>query len=97
MWTWLRFYRLIRASREGNWLLHLAAIRTLIPWCFAHDKVNYARYLTFYYAEMSCLESDHSDIHAHFMEGGFSVQLGRSNPFGRIPVDQCNGAAARYH
>ena len=37
---------LIRASREGNWLLHLAAIREMIPWCFAYDKVNYARYLT---------------------------------------------------
>ena len=37
---------------------------------------------------MSRLEVDHPDIHAHFVEGGFSVQLGRSNPFGKIPVDQ---------
>ena len=27
-------------------ILHLNAIRSLIPWCFAYDKVNYARYLT---------------------------------------------------
>jgi len=32
---------MIRASREGNWPLHLHAIR-MIPWCAAYDKVNYA-------------------------------------------------------
>ncbi len=44
---------LIRASREGNWMLHLAAIRQMIPWCFAYDKVNYSCFLTYYYAMMS--------------------------------------------
>ena len=35
------------------------------------------------------LAIDHPDVHEQFMQGqGFSVQLGRSNPFGRIPVDQ---------
>ncbi len=30
-----------------------------------------------------------SHVHTQFMQGqGFSVQLGKSNPFGRIPVDQ---------
>ena len=62
---------LIRASREGNWLLHLAAIREMIPWCFAYDKVNYARYLTYYYASMSQLPTEHPDVHAHFMEGSY--------------------------
>jgi len=34
----------VRASREGNWDLHLASIRGIIPWCFAYDHCNYARY-----------------------------------------------------
>lgn len=79
---------LIRASREGNWMLHLAAIRQMIPWCFAYDKVNYARFLTYYYAKMSRLPIEHPEVHGHFMQGGFSVQIGPKNPFGRIPVDQ---------
>lgn len=79
---------LIRASREGDWMLHLASIRQMIPWCFAYDKLNYARFLPYYYATMSRLPIDHPDVHAHFMQGSFSVQIGRSNPFGRIPVDQ---------
>ena len=33
---------LIRASREGNLLLHLYAVHHMIPWCFAYDKFNYA-------------------------------------------------------
>ena len=41
---------LIRTSREGNRLLHLYAVRVMIPWCFAYDKINYARYLPVYYA-----------------------------------------------
>ncbi len=79
---------LIRASREGNWMLHPAAIRQMIPWCFAYDKVNYALFLTYYYTMMSRLPIGHPEVHEHFMQGGFSVQNGRQNLFGQIPVDQ---------
>ena len=80
---------LIRAYRDGDWKLHLASIREMIPWCFAYDKLNYARYLPYYFAHMSRLAIDHPDVHEQFMQGqGFSVQLGGSNPFARIPVDQ---------
>lgn len=47
---------LLRASREGNWELHVSTVRKMIPWCFAYDKVNYARYLSSYLSEMSHLE-----------------------------------------
>ena len=79
---------LIRSSRKGNWLLHLCAIRAFLPWCFAYDKINYRRYLSVYYDEMTRLSIDHPDVHVQLENGGFSVQLGRQNPFGRIPVDQ---------
>ncbi|KAI8521965.1 hypothetical protein Bbelb_017190 [Branchiostoma belcheri] len=79
---------LLRATREGDWLLHLVSIRQLIPWCFSYDRVNYARYLSYYYAQMSRLQTQHPDVYAEFMRGRFSVQLGPRNPFGRIPVDQ---------
>jgi len=79
---------LLRASREGNWDLHINAIRTLIPWCFAYDKVNYARYLSAYFAQMTNLPEKNPDVHRAFQEGHFSVQRSSNNPFGRIPVDQ---------
>ena len=34
------------------------------------------------------LENEHPQIHDHYMQGGFSVQLGPSNTFGKIPIDQ---------
>ena len=46
-------FGLLRASRERNWDLHLGAIRAMIPWCFAYDKINYARYLSAYFAHKS--------------------------------------------
>ena len=54
---------LLRASREGNWDLHVACIRYMLPWCFAYDKINYARYLGVYYAEMSRLYETHPDVY----------------------------------
>jgi len=64
------------------------SIRDMIPWCFAYDRLNYARYLTFYYAQMSSLDIHHPEMYEYFMSGGFSVQIGADNPFGKIPVDQ---------
>ena len=79
---------LITASREGNWLLHLHAIRTMIQRCFAYDRVNYARYLPVYLAEMINLQTDHPDVHQGLMAGHFSVQLSEGSTFGLLPVDQ---------
>lgn len=28
----------IRATREGNWELHLSTVRSMLPWFFACDK-----------------------------------------------------------
>lgn len=72
---------LLRASREGDWELHLSAIRQMIPWCFAYANLNYLRYLSADLSGMAHLEEDQP-------EGGFSVQMGDQNPFGRIPIDQ---------
>lgn len=79
---------LLRASREGNWELHLHAIRSLIPWSFAYDRTNYARYLPVYYAQMSALSETHPEVYEAFRDGCFSVQMSSTNPFGRLPVDQ---------
>ena len=79
---------LVRASSVGNWMLHLECIRQMIQWCLAYDKVNYARYLPYYYARMSRLHIDHPELHRIFMQGAFAEQLGDKNPFGRIQMDQ---------
>ena len=83
----LLLLRFIRASREGDWVLHLACIREMLPWVFAYDKCNYARYLPVYWVEMSQLEEKHPDAYEQMMRGEFTVQRG-DGKFTRIPVDQ---------
>lgn len=59
---------LLRASREGDWELHLHAIRTMIPWCFAYDKMNYARYIpyAFLYVCILCINSICKDCYPKY-------------------------------
>lgn len=73
---------------KEDWGLRLHAIQSMIPWCFAYDTLNYARYLPVYYAQMTSLPLSHPDIYLEFTQGHFSVQLSDQSPFDRVPVDQ---------
>ena len=42
----------IRAERTGHWELHLSSLAAMIPYFFAYDRMNYARYATVYLAQM---------------------------------------------
>ena len=64
----------------------------MIPWCFAYDKVNYARYLSAYYAQMTNVPEMYPCVYEAFKSGQFSVQISSKNPFGRIPVYQTTEA-----
>ena len=37
---------------------------------------------------MAHLENDYPSVLEYLESGGFAVQIGESNPFGKIPVDQ---------
>ena len=54
---------------------HLYDIRSILPWCFAYDKGNYARYLSPYFAEMTNLPEKKPDLYEAFKAGHVSVQL----------------------
>ena len=61
---------LVRASREGVFEHHLMCIRAMIPWCFAYNRLNYARYLPYYFATMCRLSMNYPDVYQYFMQGG---------------------------
>ena len=52
----------------------------VIPWCFAYDRLNYARYLPCCNAQMYQLHTTHPDVHAEFMQGGFKSSLAPTTP-----------------
>ena len=68
----------------------------MIHWCFALNKLNYARYLPVYYAQMSRLQETSPVLHNHFLNGGFSVQLRNEHPFARIAVNHRGNGQQRY-
>ena len=54
----------------------------------AFDKLNYAMYMSPYYAQMTNLPEVNPRVYEAFKAGQLSVQMSNNNPFGRIPVDQ---------
>ena len=52
----------IFATRTRNWKLYLSCIEEIIPWCFAYDRQNYARYLIPFLNEMLSLPSSMPEV-----------------------------------
>ena len=77
-----------RATRTGNWNLHLATLKAFLPWFFAYDRLNYARYASVYYCEMVRLERTHPEAYGAFQEGDFVVQRLQGSKFAQVAVDQ---------
>ena len=57
----------VRAEREGDWPLHMATYKQMLPYFFAAGHVNYARYGLCYLREMERLPQE---VLSHFMKGG---------------------------
>ncbi|XP_077968888.1 uncharacterized protein LOC144422864 [Styela clava] len=78
----------IRATRDGLWDLHLATLHKMLPWFFAYDHINYARYVSVYLSEMENLSSSHPEIYQYLKQGNFSVQRHAQYGFSQIACDQ---------
>ena len=66
---------LIRASREGNWMLHVAMIKTEISWMFAYYRLNYAKYLLVHFNQMLKLPMEHPGVYSHLKNGQTHLDL----------------------
>lgn len=56
----------VRAEREGDWPLHLVAVKQMLPYFFAAIHVNYARYGLYYLRSMESLGNEEI---SKFMKG----------------------------
>ena len=75
-----------RATREGKWKLHLESLKSLGKYFFAHYRLNYARMVLLYLAQMEQLETSDHDLHEEFVRGDFCVNK-NDIPFGAIGPD----------
>lgn len=77
----------LRSTREGNWSLHLASVRLMLPWMFTYDHISYSQYLSVYWLEMSDFLTTHPYVHQECLNGHFAVQR-TENAFAQIACNQ---------
>ena len=78
----------IDAVRSGSWDLLLECIREMLPYCFAYDHINYARYLTYFLGDMLQLNKSFPEIYEQVIVGNFAAQLSSDKLFSRIETDK---------
>ena len=80
---------IVRATREGNFNSYVESITALMPWMFALDHVNYARWLSVHVRDMATLHKSHPSVYQKFTSGAFVVQKSK-NAFSAIALDQAH-------
>ena len=78
---------MIHFIRTGNWDGYLETIFEFLPYCFALNRHNYARNLSFYYIDMIALKRRLPKAYQYLEEGGFTGSLSGS-PHSNISMDQ---------
>ena len=63
----------LKAVRDGNWHLHLASLDSFCKYFFAFDKLNYARLIPLYVADMQQVRLIDPGIYPEFMKGHWVV------------------------
>ena len=77
----------VRSMREANFSMYLDALTELVPWFFALDHTNYARWIPVHLRDMAELANKHPDVFTEFSNGHFTVQKTK-RMFSEIPLDQ---------
>ena len=85
----LTILTLIRAFREGNFALYRESLSELIPYFFANNNVNYARWLPVHLRDMMSLERQHPEVARQFQNGNFAVHKSQRH-FSSIAIDQAH-------
>ena len=79
----------VRSLREANVSMYLDALTELVPWFFALDHTNYARWIPVHLRGMAELANKHPDVFTEFSNGQFTVQKTK-RMFSAIPLDQAH-------
>ena len=77
----------VRAHREQDFPLYVETLKALVPWFFALDHQNYARWIPVHIRDMESLPSS---IHREYQEHGHWVVNKTTNRFSSMPIDQAH-------
>jgi len=73
-----------RAQRDGNWLLHLQAFKSMLPYFYWYNQTNYARWEVIYLNEMNQLPQE---VKEESKAGNFVVKRS-PHRFNQVEPDQ---------
>lgn len=79
----------VRSLREADFLLYVQCLGQLVPWMFAMDHTNYARWLPIHIKDMVQLQERVPSVHQEFLQGNFVVQKS-NHVFSNIAIDQAH-------
>lgn len=85
----LTLLQFVRSVRTGDFNLYLQSLSQLLPWFFALDHPNYARWLSVHVRDLTMLETTHPSIFVEFWAGGF-VARKTHRSFSAIALDQAH-------
>ena len=64
----------MRAKREGDFKLYIDALTKIVPWFFALDHTNYARWIPLHLRDVCILKDIHPKVFAEFLKGDLVVK-----------------------
>ena len=79
----------LRSIRQANYPLHVDSIAKMLPWFFALNHQNYARWLSVHLLDMRTLPQTAPEVACKFNEGFFTVNKS-SNRFSAVAIDQAH-------
>ena len=96
MYQWARLYmkqvmtllQFQRATRQGDWFLHLSSLEKLCTYFFAYNRLDYAQNIPEYVARMYQLQTTDPEIWQDFLQQEFTVNTSNQIPFTRLGIDQ---------
>ena len=83
----LQMMLFMRAVHTGNWALHLSSLQKFTQHFFAHDRLNYARMIPLYLAEMNDLPVTDETIYGEFLQGNWVVNKNENVAFCAVGAD----------
>ena len=72
---------------NGEWHLHLTALKLFTKYLFAHDRLNYAKMIPLYLAKMQVLPESDPEIYGEFLDGDWLVTNNPNTPFCALGAD----------
>ena len=79
----------IRSLRQANFKLYIDTLHKMLPWFFALNHTNYARWLPVHLRDMSALQQTAPGVFLQFEKGLFTVHKSPRR-FSAIAIDQAH-------